>query len=71
MTDIARDAGECRSEVFFATGCKEITYKDVAMYMASYINRRLIQSMCACLDNMYCGKVVAPEQVQAYTWVIP
>lgn len=55
---------------FFAAGRKEITYKDATIYMALRTDRRLIQNVRACLDNIRRGKVVTPEQAQAYVWMI-
>lgn len=54
----------------FAAGRKEITYKDATIYMALRTDRRLIQNVRACLDNIRRGKVVTPEQAQAYVWMI-
>ena len=70
MADITRDTEKCCSEVFFAAGRKEITYKDATIYMALRTDRRLIQNVRACLDNIRRGKVVTPEQAQAYVWMI-
>lgn len=70
MADIIRDTEKCCSEVFFAAGRKEITYKDATIYMALRTDRRLIQNVRACLDNIRCGKVTTPEQAQAYVWMI-
>ena len=70
MADITRDTEKCCSEVFFAAGRKEITYKDATIYMALRTDRRLIQNVRACLDNIRRGKVTTPEQAQAYVWMI-
>ena len=70
MADVTRDTEKCCSEVFFAAGRKEITYKDATIYMALRTDRRLIQNVRACLDNIRRGKVTTPEQAQAYVWMI-
>ena len=40
------------------------------MYKALRTAGRLIQNVRACLDNIRRGKVVTPEQAQAYVWMI-
>lgn len=70
MADITRNTEKCCSEVFFAAGRKEITYKEATIYMALRTDRRLIQNVRACLANIRRGNVTTPEQAQAYVWMI-
>lgn len=70
MADITRDTEKCCSEVFLAAGRKEITYKEALIYMALRADRRLIQNVRTCLDDIRRGEVETPEQAHAYIWMI-
>ena len=70
MADITRDTEKCCSEVFLAAGRKEITYKEALIYMALRADRRLIQNVRTCLDDIHRGEVATPEQAHAYIWMI-
>ena len=70
MADITRDTEKCCSEVFLAAGRKEITYKEALIYMALRADRRLIQNVRTCLDDIHRGEIATPEQAHAYIWMI-
>ena len=70
MADITHDTEKCCSEVFLAAGRKEITYKEALIYMALRADRRLIQNVRTCLDDIHRGEVATPEQAHAYIWMI-
>lgn len=70
MADITCDTEKCCSEVFLAAGRKEITYKEALIYMALRADRRLIQNVRTCLDDIHRGEVATPEQAHAYIWMI-
>ena len=57
MADITRDTEKCCSEVFLAAGRKEITYKEALIYMALRADRRLIQNVRTCLDDIHRGEI--------------
>lgn len=68
--DITRDTEKCSTEVFLAAGRQEITYKEAMLYMAMRTNRRVMQNVRACLDDIRQGKVTTPRQAHAYIWMI-
>ena len=70
MADITRDTEKCYAQVFLAAERQEITYKKVMIYTAMRTNRRLIQSVQACLDDVHRGKITTPKQAHAYIWMI-
>lgn len=70
MADITCDTEKCCSEVFLAAGRKEITYKEALIYMALRADRRLIQNVRTCLDDIHRGEIATPEQAHAYIWMI-
>lgn len=68
--DITRDTERCCSQVFLAAERKEITYQEAMIYLAMRTNRRLIQNMQTCIDNIRNKKVQTPAQAYAYIWMI-
>ena len=70
MADITRDTEKCCAQVFFAAERQEITYKEAMIYIAMRTNRRLIQSVQACLDDIRRGRITTPKQAHAYIWMI-
>lgn len=69
-SDITQDTEKCCSEIFLAAGRKEITYKEAMLYMAMRTNRRVIQNVCACLDDIYRGEITTSRQAHAYIWML-
>lgn len=70
LSGITRDTEKCCSEIFLAAERQEITYKEVMIYMAMRTNRRLIQNVRTCLDDVRQGEVKAFRQAHAYIWMI-
>lgn len=70
VSDITRDTEKCCSEIFLAAQRKEITYKEATTCMAMRTNRRLIQNVRTCLDDIRRGMVKSPQQAHAYIWMI-
>lgn len=70
VSDITRDTEKCCSEIFLAAQRKEITYKEATICMAMRTNRRLIQNVRTCLDDIRRGMVKSPQQAHAYIWMI-
>ena len=70
LSGVTRDTEKCCSEVFLAAERQEITYKEAMIYMAMRTNRRLIQNVRTCLDDINRGQVTTPRQAYAYIWMI-
>lgn len=70
LSDITRDTEKCCAEVFRAAERQEITYKEAMIYMAMRTNRRVIQNVRACLDDIQHGEVATPRQAHAFIWMI-
>lgn len=70
VADITRDTERCCSQVFLAAGRREITYRDAMIYLAMRTNRRLIQNVQTCIDDIRNKKVGTPEQAHAYIWMV-
>ena len=68
-TDITRDTERC-SQLFLAAERGEITYREAMLYLAMRTNRRQIQNMQACIDDVRDRKVKTPVQAQAYIWML-
>lgn len=68
--DITRDTERCCSQLFLAAERKEITYREAMLYLAMRTNRRQIQNMQACIDDVRDKKVKTPVQAQAYIWML-
>lgn len=69
-TDITRATERCCSQVFLAAERKEITYQEAMIYLAMRTNRRLIQNVQTCIDNIQNKKVKTPAQAHAYIWML-
>ena len=69
-TDITRDTEQCCSQAFLAAERKEIAYQEVMIYLAMRTNRRLIQNMQTCIDDIRHKKVKTPAQAHAYIWML-
>lgn len=70
MTDITRDTERCCSQVLLAAERKEITYREAMIYLAMRTNRRLIQNMQTCIDDIRHKKVETPARAHAYIWML-
>lgn len=70
MADITRDTERCCSQIFFAAERKEITYREAMLYLAMRTNRRQIQNMQACIDDIRHKRINTPAQAQAYIWML-
>ena len=70
LSDITHDTERCCSQVFLAAGRNDITYQDAMVYLAMRTNRRLIQNIQTCIDNIREKKVRTPAQAQAYIWML-
>lgn len=64
--DIIRDTERCCSQVFLAAERKEITYQEAMIYLAMRTNRRLMQNMQTCIDDIRHKEVKTPAQAHAY-----
>lgn len=70
ITDIARNTDKCYSSVFSKNGCHDITCTDAMVYIAMRTNRRLIQNVRMCLEDIHQGKVKNKQQAWAYIYMI-
>lgn len=70
MADITRDTERCCSQIFLAAGRKEITYQQAMIYVAMRTNRRLMQNVQTCIDDIRDKKVGTPAQAHAYIWML-
>lgn len=70
MSDITRDTERCCSQIFLAAERKEITYREAMLYLAMRTNRRQIQNMQTCIDDIRNKKVNTPAQAHAYIWML-
>lgn len=70
LSDITHDTERCCSQVFLAAERNDITYQDAMVYLAMRTNRRLIQNVQTCIDNIRDKKVRTPAQAQAYIWML-
>lgn len=68
--DIMRDTERCCSQLFLAAEREEITYREATLYLAMRTNRRQIQNMQACIDDVRDKKVKTSAQAQAYIWML-
>lgn len=69
-TDITRATEQCCSQAFLAAERKEITYQEAMIYLAMRTNRRLIQNVQTCIDDIRHKQVKTPAQAHAYIWVL-
>lgn len=70
VTDITRDTERCCTQIFLAAGRKEITYQQAMIYLAIRTNRRLMQNVQTCIDDIRDKKVGTPAQARAYIWML-
>ncbi len=70
LSDITHNTERCCSQVFLAAERNDITYQDAMVYLAMRTNRRLIQNVQTCIDNIRDKKVRTPAQAQAYIWML-
>lgn len=52
MADITRGTEQCCSQIFFAAERKEITYREAMLYLTMRTNRRQIQNMQICIEDV-------------------
>lgn len=70
MDDITRKTEKCCSEVFLAAQRQDITYKEALISMALRTNRRVIQNVRTCLDDIHQNRVNSSVQARVYIWMI-
>lgn len=70
VADITRDTERCCSQLFLAAERKEITYREAMLFLYMRTNRRQLQNMRTCLDDVHDRKVKTPAQAQAYIWML-
>lgn len=68
--DITRDTERCYSQIFLAAERKEITYREAMIYLAMRTNRRLLQNVQTCIDDIRYKQVKTPAQAHAYIWML-
>ena len=68
--DITRDTERCCSQAFLAAERKEITYQEAMIYLAMRTNRRLIQNVQTCIDDIRYKQVKTPAQAHTYIWML-
>lgn len=52
MADITRGTEQCCSQIFLAAERKEITYREAMLYLTMRTNRRQIQNMQICIEDV-------------------
>ncbi len=70
MSGITRDTERCCSQIFLAAERKEITYREAMLYLVMRTNRRQIQNMQTCIDDIRNKKIKTPAQAHAYIWML-
>lgn len=70
LSDITHDTERCCAQVFLAAERNDITYRNAMIYLAMRTNRRLIQNVRTCIDDICNKKVKTPAQAQAYIWML-
>lgn len=70
VSDITRDTEKCCAQIFLAAARKEITYKEAIIYTAMRTDRRVIQSVRTCLDDIRRGEITTPAQAHACIWMM-
>ena len=70
LSDITHDTERCCAQVFLAAERNDITYRNAMIYLAMRTNRRLIQNVRTCIDDICNKKVKIPAQAQAYIWML-
>lgn len=70
MADITRDTEQCCSQIFLAAERNEITYQEAMIYLAMRTNRRLMQNVQTCINDIRAKKVETPAQAHAYIWML-
>lgn len=68
--DITRATEQCCSQIFLAAERKEITYQESMIYLAMRTNRRLLQNVQTCIDDIRYKQVKTPAQAHAYIWML-
>ena len=68
--DITRTTERCCSQIFLAAERKEITYQEAMIYLAMRTNRRLLQNVQTCIDDIRHKQVKTPAQAHAYIWML-
>lgn len=70
MADITRGTEQCCSQIFFAAERKEITYREAMLYLTMRTNRRQIQNMQICIEDVRNKKIKTSSQAHAYIWML-
>lgn len=68
--NITRATEQCCSQIFLAAERKEITYQESMIYLAMRTNRRLLQNVQTCIDDIRYKQVKTPAQAHAYIWML-
>ena len=69
LTDITRNTEQCCSQILLAAERKEITYQEPCLSGPSH-QRRQIQNMQTCMDDVCNKRVKTPVQAHAYIWML-
>lgn len=70
IADITHDTELCCSQIFLAAKRKEITYREAMLYLSMRTNRRQIQNMQTCINDVRNKKISTPSQAHAYIWML-
>ncbi|MFR0921493.1 MAG: hypothetical protein ACLSG2_17260, partial [Bacteroides intestinalis] len=70
MVDITRGTEQCCSQIFLAAERKEITYREAMLYLTMRTNRRQIQNMQICIEDVRNKKIKTSSQAHAYIWML-
>ena len=70
LTDVTRNTEQCCSQILLAAERKEITYREAMLYLVLRTNRRQIQNMQTCMDDVRNKRVKTPVQAHAYIWML-
>ncbi len=70
LSDITHDTERCCAQIFLAAERNDITYRNAMIYLAMRTNRRLIQNIRTCIDDICNKKVKTLAQAQAYIWML-
>ena len=70
VSDITRNTEQCCMLVFQAAEREELSYKEAMIYLVMRTNRRLLQNIQQCVNDIRQGKVKTAEQAQAYIWML-
>ena len=70
IQDIIQSTESCCLQIFLSADRKELSYRDVLVYMTMRTNRRLVLNALKCINDVKSGKVKTPTSAQAYIWML-